>query len=281
MTDRNGAGKERTAWQQKIYDLQVELGVGAEEGLFCCQYFEECDGSVRSGIGRKGDWAYVGSRYGEASVGGKPARVLFVGIDRPFKGEKGERSFLDYWETQEGWRNSALNPDPTNLHMVGVKVVLKHLLDGVRAEDRCEQFALVNAVLCGAVAARGARRPLMETRSSFMMERNCQEHMKQFLQHLEPDILIAQGRKTAPKGVYRLLTSGTAEQWHFASKSEWDKRYRRVDVVAGEIGGRRVWGVLMAHPRFYGPKGLLREGSVSFPEELTKAFGLIRDRHAS
>ena len=278
MTDRNATGKERTAWQQKIYDLQVELGVGAEEGLFCCQYFEECDGSVRSGIGRKGDWAYVGSRYGEASVGGKPARVLFVGIDRPFKGEKGERSFLDYWETQKGWRNSALNPDPTNLHMVGVKVVLKHLLDGVRAEDRCEQFALVNAVLCGAAAARGVRGPLMTTKSSSMMKRNCREHMRRFLQQLEPDIVIAQG-KGAPAGVYRLLTSRTAEQWHFASKSDSHERYRHVDVVAGEIGGRRVWGVLMAHPRYYGQKGLLREESVSTPEELAKAFELIRDRH--
>lgn len=279
MTDRNAVGKERTAWQQKIYDLQVELGVGAEEGLFSCQYFEECNGSVGSGIGRKGDWAYVGSRYGEASVGGKPARVLFVGIDRPFKGEEGERSFLDYWKTQQEWRNSALNPDPKNLHMVGVKVVLKHLLDGVRAEDRCEQFALVNAVLCGAAAARGARGRLMNTVSSSVMKRNCREHMKRFLQRLEPDIVIAQG-KGAPAGVHRLLTSGTAERWHFASKSDSHKRYRHVDVVAGEIEGRRVWGVLMAHPRYYGQKGLLREGSVSTPEELAKAFELIRDRHA-
>ena len=277
MTAKNETGAERTAWQQKIYDLQVELGVGAEEGLFCCQYFEECSGSV--GIGRKGDWAYVGSRYGEASVGGKRARVLFVGIDRPFKGKEGERSFLDYWKTQQEWRNSALNPDPKNLHMVGVKVVLKHLLDGVRAEDRCEQFALVNAVLCGAAAARGVRGPLMTTKSSSMMKRNCREHMKRFLQRLEPDILIAQG-KGAPAGVYQLLTSRKAAQWHFASKSDSHKRYRHVDVVAGEIGGRRVWGVLMAHPRFYGLKGLLREGSVSAPEELEKAFELIRDRHA-
>ena len=169
MTVGNATGRDRTEWQREIRGVQVELGIASEEDSFCCPHFEDCDRSVRSGIsggGRKGDWAYVGSQYGEASVGGKPARVLFVGMDRPSKGEDGECVFLDYEETQEDWRMSArLRRNP---HMGGTDVELEYLVDdGTKPDDRCEQFALVNAVFCGPPANQGKTTKTNDSKRKF------------------------------------------------------------------------------------------------------------------
>ena len=144
MTDGTAADKERTAWQEKIYDSQTGIGIASREDSFCCEYFEACDRSVEPPIseGRRSDWAYVGCQYGEASVGGKPARVLFVAMDRPFKG--GDH-FLEYWRTQREWRDGARCRG--NPHMGGVDAELEYLVeDGTSPDDRCRQFALVNAV---------------------------------------------------------------------------------------------------------------------------------------
>lgn len=250
MMDGNGTGRERTAWQQKIYDLQVELGIGAEEGLFCCEHFEDCNRSVQSGIGRMGDWAYVGSQYGEASVGGRLARVFFVAMDRPFKGNEGGRGFLEYWSTQKCWHDGALDPPPNNAHMVGVNRIVKHLLDdGAIAEDRCRQFALVNAVLCGPGAARGEGGALMESQSSGRMWRNCRNHTRRFIQELEPDIVITQG--SDPRAHVASLIVGRERVGRWTNRRPGGA-HRWVELSRGSVqGGKTALFLLMNHPSRY------------------------------
>ena len=268
MTER-----KRTEWQEKIYLLQNDLGIGAQEGAFCCEYFDDCDRSVGHGIskGRKGDWAYVGSQYGEASVGGKPARVLFVGMDRSFLNREGECHFLEYWPTQDDWRCSALKPRRRNWHMIGVNRTLRLLIDdGVVAEDRCEQFALVNAVFCGPLAEQRKKDKEGKKDSivSGVMKTNCQRHLQTILLALEPDIVIAQG-KGHPQRVCMPFVSNRVEHVPGLVKT---------DVRQGEVGGKPAWFVVTGHPAarqyLYPPVW----DRVDMPPELTAAVELVRDR---
>lgn len=279
MTDRNATGRQRTEWQEKIYDLQVnKLGIGAEKGTFCCEYFKECDRSVGYGIskGRKGDWAYVGNQYGEASVGGKPARVLFVAMDRPFKGKEGERSFLEYWETHEGWRDGARFRG--NPHMGGVDVELEYLVeDSTQPDDRCQQFSLVNSVFCGPLAARtGKGKPSMSSRSSHTMKGNCRNHIERLIQALRPDIVIAQGN--GPKdGLRGLLRDGVdVGCW----KNEKSGRGRRsVELMKGRVeGGQTALFLLTGHPAYY-PGFSWKRGKL--PEELKRGLTRVREEYTA
>lgn len=278
MTERNAMGQERTAWQQKIYDLQVELGIGAEEGLFCCEHFEECNGSVPCGIDRKGDWAYVGRQYGDAPVGGKLARVLFVAMDRPFRGRESESPFLEYWSTQEDWKRSAFRPSPKNAHMVGVNRTMKHLLDdGAIAEDRCEQFALVNAVLCGPRAAKGrSEEGLMKSQSSTRMRSNCRNHINRFIQELEPDIVITQGKN--PRADVASLV--VVERKHVGrwTNGRSGRAHRWVELSSGAVeGGKTALFLLMNHPsRYPGFSGY----SERLPDEWMRALERAAKEHS-
>lgn len=269
MTER-----KRTWWQEKIHALQIKLGIGAEEGSFCCEYFEDCDRSVGHGIskGRKGDWAYVGNQYGEATVGGKPARVFFVGMDRSFLNRKDESHFLKYWPTHDDWRGSALKPVRPNWHMFGVNRTLKHLLDdGVNAEDRCEQFALANAVFCGPLAERRKREEEGKKDSivSDAMKTNCRQHLREFLLTLEPDIVIAQGAGH-PRQVCMPFVSNRVEIVLGRVKTE---------VWQGKVGSRPAWFVLTGHPAAPQYWGIWDGGGI--PPELTAAVELVRDCYAS
>lgn len=281
MTNGSATGAERTAWQQKIYDLQIELGIGAEEGLFCCEYFGECsDRSAGLGEseGRKGDWAYVGRRYGEASVGGKAARVLFVAMDRPSKGKEGEPSFLEYWRTQAEWMDGARYRG--NPHMGGVDVELKYLVgddekDESRRQRRCQEFALVNSVFCGPIAARTASgEPLMRSRSSPTMKRNCRKHIRRLILALEPDIVIAQGN--GPRdGLRRLLHDRVViDSW---TNGKEGQGHRSVELVSGQVeGGRPALFLLTGHPAFY--PGFARK-SGKLPDELERGLARAREEY--
>lgn len=267
MTER-----KRTEWQEKIHALQIKLGIGAEEGTFHCEYFEDCDRSVGHGIskGRKGDWAYVGRQYGEASVGGKRARVLFVGMDRPFLGAESDDRFLEYWGTQDDWKNSALNPRSTNPHMVGVNRTLAHLLDAeVLAEDRCEQFALVNAVFCGSTARQGKRGKTRVSNVSGTMKTNCRRHLQEILLALEPDIVFAHG-KDHPQRVCMPFVSNRVERVPGLVQTE---------IWQGEVGGKPAWFVVTGHPAARQYWGIWDRGDM--PPELTAAVELVRDRYSS
>lgn len=281
MTDR-----KRTEWQEKIFLLQNKLGIASEEGSFCCEFFEACDRSVEPRIseGRRSDWAYVGSQYGEAFVGGKPARVLFVAMDRPFKG--GDH-FLKYWPIQEQWRDGArLRSNP---HMGGVDAELEYLVEGrTTPNDRCRQFALANAVFCGAPAKEGRKnRKKMDSNVSETMKRNCRQHLRKMLLAFEPDIVIAQG-KGHPRRVCTAFGCRIVKRWASKTLPTWavgrkpPKRNRRSEVAEGEIGGRPVSFLITTHPSNYARLGLpfWKHDAGAMPDELTGAFDFVRDRYA-
>lgn len=280
MTER-----KRTEWQEKIYLLQNKLGIGAEEGAFCCEYFDDCNRSVEPALseGRKGDWAYVGSHYGSASVGGKPARVLFVGMDRPGKG--GGNS-LEYFRTQTEWREGARYRG--NPHMGGVDAELEYLVeDGTSPDDRCRQFALVNAVFCGPPAKRGPKGELMVSNVSETMKGRCRKQLQKMLLAFEPDIVIAQG-KGHPLGVCTAFGCKIVKRWASKTLPTWavghkpPERNRLSDVAKGEIGGRPVWFLITTHPSNYALLGLpfWKHDAGAMPDELTGAFDFVRERYA-
>lgn len=277
MPDWKAIDTAMTKWRKKIYRLlRDDLKIGAEKGCFDCKYFNDgdghkgCDQSVPGGLatGRKGDWPYVGRQYGEALVGGKKARVLFVSMDRP--GRSGTREWRAY---QEDWREGALHRSTE--HMGGVAADLKYLLDpGASREVRCQQFALVNSVFCGPPPARAlSGRPLMSSRSSSTMKENCRKHIRRLIQALEPDIVIAQGVK-APAAVCRSFGPRTVRSWAV------ETRPTSVEVAEGEIGLQRVWFLFTYHPGYYRRFGFDWKGGCSMPDELAGALDFVRDRYA-
>lgn len=299
MPDWKAIDTAMTRWRKKIYHLlRDDLKIGAEKGCFDCQFYNDGDGhkgcnqSVPGGLasGRLGDWPYVGRQYGEARVGGKAARVLFVAMDRPFKGKEGDESFLDFLGEQMGWRCGAYgrNSEGTNPHMGGVDAEMECLLDdGVADEDRCQQFALVNAVFCGPKARQGKRSKRMDSNVSDTMKRNCRRQLQQVLLALEPDIVIAQG-KGHPRRVCTAFGCRIVKRWACKTLPTWavgrkpPKRNRRSEVAEGEIGGRPVSFLITTHPSNYARLGLpfWKHDAGAMPGELVGAFDFVRDRYA-
>ena len=123
---------EMTPWKTEIKNLQTQLGIGASKGCFDCDHFTSCHKSICNKPILKGDWTYVGHQYGEALVGRKKAKILFVSLDRGGQGD----GYEEFDQTQNSFRESAYcryNP-----HMGGVDVELKHLLDKTTSrKDRC------------------------------------------------------------------------------------------------------------------------------------------------
>lgn len=262
----------RNPARRAIRALQEQLGIGASKD-FCCPFFEVCDRSVSGaiGTGRKGDWVYVGDQYGGACVGGKRAGVLFVSMDRP--GEEPEWTFE---HVQAGYRRAArIRGNP---HMGGVDVEMEHLLDGgASPDDRCQQFALVNSVLCGPSAARTAKgKPSAKSLSSFEMRTQCQKHTRRIIQTLEPDIVIAQGGWPSTS-VKDLLVDPqqVGDRW----KNQMTGRQRReVELWRGSIeGGKPLLALLTSHPANY-PRFAWKTGRL--PDELSLGIQRTREEHA-
>ena len=165
--------REMTPWRTKIKDLQTKRGIGAQteieesKGCFRCEHWESCYASVSDQCEEnkvsKGDWTYVGYQYGKASVAGKKARILFVSMSRGY----GTAKYEKFKRTQAEFRNSAYCPG--NKHMKGVKAELELLLDEASPEERCQQFALTNAVRCRHFSGAGS----MKYNATCTMEKNC------------------------------------------------------------------------------------------------------------
>ena len=253
--------------RKKIHDLMSrDLKVAPTCG-FACPDHESCNrsakGALAPGQGRRGDWAYVGAHYGDAIVGGRKARVLFVSKDRP--GRDLYRPF-EVSQSKEDFRGSA-SPNG-NPHMKGVYFELKHLLDeGVSDEVISHQFALVNAVLCGPVGTdpkSGKHR--MTSRSTGKMQSNCRKNTARIIQTLMPDIVIVQGPRAQREGLRHFFSLVTIENWPDPHP----------ELCAGEVEGKRVWFLLKRHPsrynsskRGFGPPALL--------EALTRLRECYRD----
>ena len=248
---------DMTTWRTKVKDLQTNLGIGPSEGCFHCEYFEGCNGCKKSlppelrDILVCGDWAYVGRQYGEALIGGKRAKVLFIAMDRGGRGDPNNKVLEKFEDTQWEFRDSAY--DPKNSHMRGVDVSLKYLLDNETSrEDRCQQFALTNSVRCRPITGKA------ESKATNIMKQNCSSHTKAIIQELEPDIIIAQGRGNPCNSMHRLFAPEIVERY---------SGYR----TSAEIGqGKDCLFLLTAHPAYYSRKGFKWKNKL--PEGLGEAF---------
>ena len=256
-----------TPWRTKIKGLQTDLGIGSSEGCFDCGHFEDCYASIpdkeKNNVS-KGHWTYVGHQYGEAPVNGKKAKILFVSMLKQIWDENKLKKGEDFESVQKGFRTSALKPRTP--HMGGVNVELKYLLDeGTSCEDRCQQFALTNAVRC--CFRLGAR-----YHATGMMEKNCASHTKAIIQALEPDIIIVQGKKPC-QSMCRLFSLDRVE-----SVESYDNRGTGWPYRSVKIGQREEFLFLLtAHPANYPGFGW-KTGYL--PDELKKAFERAREIYA-
>lgn len=269
-----------TPWRQKIHDLMSdELRVGAAEGSFGCAF--EFDGEGHKGCsrcgdlseGRRGDWAYVGAQYGEARVSGRKARILVVSMDRSrLKNDPEHWTFLD---VQKQFRSSAFarTQNGSNPHMRGTDCELECLLDtDTSPTDRCQQFALVNSVLCGRPAAGDDSTASVATPE---MKINCRRQGERIIRALDPDIVIAQGLKH-PRDLCRSFMSESVRRWPDKGSPE---------VARGRIGGRPVWFLLTSHPGWY-TRTFASDRQCRFvntddmASELKEAIQMVRDQYS-
>lgn len=276
MADR--IGEAMTLRQRIRHLMENDLRVGADEGCFGCQF--EFDGSGWKGCNqhppgylddaRKGDYAYVGTEYGGAPVAGKPARVLFVSMDRP-----GEEPHWTFKHVQDGYRHAArIRGNP---HMGGVDVEMEHLVDGGTSPDeRCNQFALVNSVLCGPPPVRTAKgKPSARSRSTGTMRTQCQQHTKRIVQELAPDIVIAQGGwpRDSVKGLL-VERKRIGPRW---TNQKSGRGHRWVELWKGSIeGGKPLLALLTSHPAYY-PGFSWKAGRL--PDELNLGIQRTREEH--
>ncbi len=246
--DWDNIDDEMTPWRTKVKNLQTQLGIGASKGCFDCDHFTSCHKSICNKPILKGDWTYVGHQYGEALVGGKKAKILFVSLDRGGQGDGYEK----FKATQKGFRTAAYKRE--NSHMGGVDVELEYLLDKTTSrKDRCQQFALTNSVRCRRKSGS------MKYEATPIMEQNCESHTKAIIQELEPDIIIAQGRENPCNSMRRLFNPEIVE------------RYRGYGTSA-EIGqSKDCLFLLTAHPAFYSRKDFNWKNGY-LPEGLKEAF---------
>ncbi len=166
---------------QMLYDRR---GITPALQGFGCSSLQAClvGAAKRNREFWTGNWAYIGDCFGEARIGGIPARVLFVGMDRGAKERVDSETFA---ETQRAFRMGALKR--WNPHMAGVAMVLERLLDEPDEEVRARQFALTNALKCVENTGR------MRTAPTKTMIRNCSRHLEVEIQQLRPDIVVSQG----------------------------------------------------------------------------------------
>ena len=254
---------DMTPLRINVKNLQTHLGIGASRGCFDCKHFKCCHASISNQPILKGDWTYVGHQYGEALVGGKKAKILFVSMDRTGTGKKYEK----FDQTQKEFRSAAY--ERTNPHMGGVDVELKYLLDNeTSCEDRCQQFALTNSVRCRPRSNSAA------SQSTSEMKRNCASHTQAIIKALEPDIIIAQGAYPR-EGLHNLFSPNIVNTKNNIGRY---KQYRSAEIGQAEIQGKKCLFLLTAHPAHY-PGFSWKKGYL--PYELKEIFAQAREIYSS
>ena len=271
MPDSNCIENDITAWhnvdtemtpmRSAVMALQQCLQIGADE-TFDCQYFCACrkSKSKRSTEFSRGDWTYVGHKYGKAKVNGKCAKILFVAMERPKCSTESET----FECTQRDFRESCLKR--TNPHMGGVDVLLEALLDeSTRCEDRCQVFALTNSVRCRPVTDNAM------SNSTRTMMKNCQNHTGELIKKLEPNIIVTQGIRFPREQIRTLFKLNGRIFKTENGKKGGQKRYAEVYHEKG----KGIMFLLTAHPANH-PEFLTSREKGSLPDHLLRAIGKVR-----
>lgn len=179
-------------------------------GQFICPHFAECRGS-HPGEFFEGQLHHVGAHY-DLSANGRPFRIAVVGQEYgngPSGVSRIARTRMVAVDTglKKRFRTDGLHP-PRNPHMKGTTSVLRLLFGlglgsdydreflalGPQRVHIFEAFALVNFLLCSAIAEGQGAEGSKRGQSTRTMQRNCSEHFRNVLDVLEPTVLIIQGR---------------------------------------------------------------------------------------
>lgn len=194
-----------TPFRASIQALYRRAGIVPTRSGFGCCSLPACSERGQL-ILHTGNWAFVGSNYGQAKVGGYSARILFVAMDRGGHGGADDESFPD---TQASFRRSI--ELPKNPHMGGLALLLKHVVDDREPRKLSGQCALTNAVKC--VQHTGS----MSTDATRTMITKCSNHLGSEITALEPDIIITQGGH--PTETIHGLVTGLVALQEFAGES--------------------------------------------------------------
>jgi hypothetical protein len=171
---------------------------------FHCPHYEECKGSLGKGptlnVGDTCSMSYVGKDYGKP-IDGKPFKLVFVGIDRGFKGG-GE----DFADMQSGGESAFYGTETKfNQHYLGVIETAAAILGqaGQYCQNHCFQqkkcggdkrpagelcilrfFSQPNLAKCAPADDS------MKTRTTGVMKGKCAEHLVSELSVLKPNVLV-------------------------------------------------------------------------------------------
>jgi hypothetical protein len=168
---------------------------------FDCPHYEECKGSLPGSAtldrGNTCSMSAVGEDYGKP-IGGKPFKLVFVGIDRGYRG--GGKGFTDMQNGEGPYGGQS----PLGQNYKGVVRTAAAILGSVGQHclDNCYKgrcvgdrrpngelcilrfFAQPNLVKCA--PAEGG----MKTRTSSVMKIKCAEHLVSELSILKPNVLV-------------------------------------------------------------------------------------------
>lgn len=180
-----------TAERAAIRELYSRLRIIPQPVDFQCVHLPSCANSAKLPL-ITGTWAYAGTQYGSALIKGRPAKILFVAMDRGgWPGNDGwpgaDKETLA--EAQYTFRQSTETPH--NPHMRGVHLILGELLDEKEPSSFSRQYALTNALKCAQKTDR------MHTGVTPQMIVNCASWLFEEIAMLQPDLIISQGQHPA------------------------------------------------------------------------------------
>lgn len=186
MIEKTADDKASTPYRAEVQELYTRLDIVPTDHSadFRCATCEECKESLHlsaEGVFNTGSWPYVGSEYGQAVIGGRSRRILFVGMERGGADEP-----TDFNDTQQMFRYFTTHPNRNNKHLRGVKKIVDALL-GPDGDPRYVRFALTNAVKCCKISE------YQKSESTPIMIDNCQRHLSGELEVLKPHLIITQG----------------------------------------------------------------------------------------
>lgn len=182
--------------------LSTNVLAGSE---FLCGYYRSCQESHPHAF-YEGQLHHVGKYY-DLSADGRPYRLMIVGQEygHPDRHVDLEQRYKMIMKCGHDWRFKADGVHkPRNPHMKGTTSVLRLLLgippgadhaaefvsvNGTDQSHLFDAFALVNFLLCSAVAEETGKRG----RSTITMRENCRAHFREAIEILEPTVVIMQG----------------------------------------------------------------------------------------
>lgn len=192
-----------TEFRRKIQQFYAENGLEPTElgESFGCKFLSDCAISCpEEGLClHTGTWPYIGSEYGEATIYGSRARILFIAMERG--GRFNPSNEPTFSHTQNAFREGAETRH--NPHMGGTSQLIEALIDENNRRRCSSVFALTNAVKCVWNTEN------QNSCSTSAMKSKCAEYLLGEIEALHPHLIITQGDHPATT-LRRLYPSLTA-----------------------------------------------------------------------